>query len=141
MTALEKNRAALRALYHRRRAAGECTRCGALAEQGRHACEACRAAVLGERRERYHMLREAGLCVVCKEPAKGALCERHAAIGRRRLRVRNKARLKARYLQRRAAGQCVCCSKGAVEGRSMCAPHLAQARERSRVARDRGRAV
>lgn len=89
LTDREKNQAACRRLYRRRRDAGLCGRCGAPAIAGKSQCSTCCAAALEYKRERYHLLVANKLCVVCADDATdGVWCARHAALKRARSVVR-----------------------------------------------------
>ena len=64
--------------------------------------------------ERYHERREAGLCVLCGEPAsEGWLCDP--------CRADHNAARRSKYAERRAAGLCVQCGEPSPD--YLCEPH------------------
>lgn len=72
----------------------KCSRCALTFPGARRICYPCAAAVSLYQRDRYRMLREAGLCVGCKRPWLPAVrCRTCAAAQAHRLRKhRRKAR-------------------------------------------------
>ena len=80
LDARERNKAACRDLYRRRRVHGLCVRCGTLAEAGKSQCAGCLHEAREAKRERYHLLAANNLCVVCAaDSTNGVWCGKHAA--------------------------------------------------------------
>ena len=118
-------RSTAKRLYHERRAAGTCTRCGEQPPaQGSTACRSCRSGRRANERDSWAARRAGGLCGKCGAPVDdgAARCAGCADIQARGVSAERKnAASRKRYARRRARNQCTDCGAWSA-GAARCEP-------------------